>query len=224
MAIAIPALYDVQLNLITSALRPKENVSTKTAAAGDLFVIGNRVADFLRLLTDLVDAGPLTATGGTATSVVDTGAYTGVGYLTGSVVIFQGNVTAALANVSAKVISNTVNDLIFNAGDLPAAPQAGDNYIIEFAIVDKYLSEVAGQKGYGSSQSNPYGYGPSLIGALNLLISQLGGTVPAWLQSEAFTVGSPHAGGSARGHGGSILMAEALTLARDTVAAYTKPV
>lgn len=223
MAIAIPALVDTQLAALKASISPHTDSVTKTSAVGDLFPRGNRVADILRVLTGLIDTGTLVATGGTTTSVVDAGAFTGVNSLVGAKITFAGNVTALLAGKSAYVVSNTVNACFFAPGAIPAAPAVGDNYAVEFTSIDKDLVVLEGGKGLGESQSNPYSYGPSMINAINTVVSLLGGSVPSWLKLEPFTIGSPHAGGSAGGHGGALLIAAALQLVRDTVAAYTKP-
>jgi hypothetical protein len=239
MAIAIPALVDSQLNTLMAELKPVYHSDTHTFTSSvPPYAKINRAADILRLLTGLVDVTAwLTATGGTAKSVQDAGAFTGVNSLLGCKVTFQGNVTGALTDVVAYVVSNTVNELFFGGGALPATPQVGDNYKIEFTAVDSDLVVLEGGKGPGDSQSNPYGSGPNLINALSKLIVQLGGALPPCLvrvtdvvtkatvydPAEAFHIGSPHGGAGSQGQGGAILIADALKLVRDTVAAYTKP-
>ena len=167
--------------------------------------------------------------------IADQGAFTGVNSLIGVTVTLAGNITTALAGVKGVVASNTTGIAYFTT-PLVAAPQTGDNYSVEFTAVDADLAVIDGGKGMGGSQSNPYGYGPSLLNAIIKLIAGLGGVVPAYLlrttdavthhvtydPAEAFGFGSPHAGGST-GHGGGYLLAAGLQLVRDTVAAYTKP-
>jgi len=226
MAIIIPALIDTQFTALRNTLLSKDNAPTNVQSVNDLYPRGNRVADLLRLLTDLVDSFGLTATGGTAKSVQDTGAYTGADFLVGATVTFVGNMTAALVGKSAQVVKNTANELFFNAGAIPAAPVAGDTYSVAYTVVDADLVVLEGGKLKGDSQSNVYGSGPSLINAIIKLIRQTGGTVPSYLDlktAEPFHIGSPHAGGSAGGHGGAVLLADALKTVRDSVAAYTKP-
>lgn len=227
MSISIPAIVDTQLANLKATLLPVQDNVTKTASSPvPPYVQGNRVADLFRQLTGLIDAGPLTATGGTATSVQDTGAFTGVNSLVGAKVTFTGNVTPALAGKSAYVLTNTTGALFFAPGAIPATPQTGDTYSVEFTSVDGDLAVLEGGKSLGDSQSNPYGAGPSLINAMMKLISQLGGALPSWLDfhaAEAFHVGSPHGGAGSYGHGGAQLLASGIQLVRDTVAAYTKP-
>lgn len=226
MAISIPAIVDTQLTALRTSMQPKTDGANQSYVTPPA-ILGNRVGDILEVLTNLIDAGPLTATGGTTTSVADTGAFTGVNTLIGAKVTFTGNVTAALAGKSAIVISNTTGALNFAPGAIPAAPQAGDTYSVEFATIDKDLSALRGGKTLGNSDSNPYGPGPSLINALMVLIGQLGGSVPSYLTATAaqpFGIGSPHgANPSSRGTAALMLFADALLTARNTVAAYTKP-
>ncbi len=226
MAIAIPAIVDTQLTALRTSMQPKTDGANQSYVVAPA-VLGNRAGDILELLTNLIDAGPLTATGGTATQVQDTGAFTGANSLVGAKVTFTGNVTPALAGKSAYVISNTTGALNFAPGALPAAPGVGDTYSVEFTPIDKDLVAMKGGKGMGDSASNPYGPGPSMINALMMLIGQLGGAVPSYLNAAAaqpFGIGSPHAANpSTRGTAALMLFAEALLTARNTVAAYTKP-
>ena len=239
MAISIPALVDAQLAALQAALRPHVTVATNTASRPvPPYGLGNRVADWLTTLTNLIDSAVLTATGGTANSLVDTGAFTGVNSLVGATVVFEATTTTVLLrSVRGIVASNTVNDLVFGnqvwdaSGDrlyaLPATPAAGDTYQVDYTTIDTDLAILAGNKGLGSSQSNPYGAGPSMVNALMKLIVGLGGSLPSYLDAgsaQPFGLMSPHAaGGGQWGHGGADLLADALEVARDTVAAYTAP-
>jgi hypothetical protein len=169
-------------------------------------------------------------------AVADLGAFTGVNSLVGAKVTFAGNVTGALLGVTAKVVSNTTGVLVLTPV-LSTPPRTGDHYAIEFVSVDDDLAVLDGAKGSGSSQSNPYSYGPNMLNAMIKIIVQLGGVLPAYLTrttdgvtkettydpAEAFGFGSPHAGGSSGGHGGGYMLSAALQLVRDTVAAYTAP-
>jgi hypothetical protein len=232
MAIVIPALRDTQLAALKATLLPKQDPATNIAASPvPPYVLGNRAADMIQLLTDLIDAAGLTATGGTVKSVQDTGAFTGVNALVGCKVTFVGNVTAALAGVEAYVVSNTVNELFFAPGAIPATPQAGDTYSVEFTAVDVDLAALAGGKGMADSASNPYGPGPSFVNAVAKLMQAVGATFPSYMDTqakitaiaEAFHVGSPHAGAGSQGHGGAALVADMLQQVRDAVAGYTAP-
>jgi len=226
MSISIPAILDTQLANLKASVLPHTDATTHTAAATDLFVRGNRVGDLLRCLTALIDTTGLLAVaiGSSTTAVKTAGAFTRVNSLVGAKVTFLGDVTPALAGVTAFVVSNTTNTLNLNKV-LPSAPGDNDTFSVEYAAVDAEIDSMSGGKGLGDSASNPYGFGPTMISALVRLIGQLGGAVPAWLSAATvpFTVGSPFAGGSAGGHGGGALIASALQLVRDTIALYTKP-
>jgi len=227
MAIAIPAVVDAQLTALKNTLLPVVDGVTHTSShPTPPYLNGNRAADLLRALTGLIDVSGLTASGdGTATTLVDTGAYT-AGSLVGAKVTFVGDVTAALAGVSAYVIANTTGVLTFAGGALPTAPMTGDTYSIEFTSIDKDLVVLEGGKGKGDSQSNPYGSGPNFVNAVVLLLQLLGASVPSYLgasAAEPFHIGSPHAGAGSQGHGGGYLISAALQAARDAVAAFTAP-
>jgi len=85
------------------------------------FLRAQDMASVMELLMNALDLpAPLTATGGSAVSVVDAGAFV-ANTQVGNTVVFTGNVTAALAGKSAVVVSNTANALFFAAGAIPAA-------------------------------------------------------------------------------------------------------
>lgn len=228
MAIVIPALLNTQLTAFRAGLNPRLTAATSTfSSLHSPSAMGSRAADLLRLLTDLCNSGVLTVTAlSTAFEATDLNAFTGVNSLVGCTATFTGNVTAALTGVTGVVQSNTVSVLTFGTA-LPAAPNVGDTFTLEFTAIDKDLHALDLNKGMGASHSNPFGPGPSLINALERLIRQLGGAVPAWLTAGSatpFHVGSPHAGGMGnRGHGGTALIAEAFLAAQAAVAAWTIP-
>jgi len=163
---------------------------------------------------------------GSVNSVIDNAAITTVNSLIGATITFAGNVTTALAGLTRVINSNTVNHAWFMEA-LPAAPAVGDTFTIDWSTVDASLDQLTGSKGMGNSQSDPYGPGPSLINALMIIIEQLGGTLPAYMDvsadAEPFSIGSPQAGGGSLGSGGLILIADALEVMRTTIAAWTVP-
>jgi hypothetical protein len=64
MAISIPAAVDAVLTALQADLRPNVDATTNTASRpSPPYALGNRVADFLGLLSDLVDSGTLTGVG-----------------------------------------------------------------------------------------------------------------------------------------------------------------
>lgn len=133
-------------------------------------------ASVLELLQDALDQpASLTATGGTATSVQDTGAFVANSQL-GNYVTFAGNVTAALAGVTARVTSNTVNELFF--ASLPGTPAAGDTYTLAGGMVSEAVSDLREGKTRGDAPAGSvYGDMRIVTDALVRLIIQLGGTL-----------------------------------------------
>lgn len=64
MAISIPAVVDAVLAALQADLRPNTDATTHTSSRPHVpYALGNRVADFLGLLTDLIDSGTLTGVG-----------------------------------------------------------------------------------------------------------------------------------------------------------------
>lgn len=170
---------------------------------------------------------------GSLKSVIDEGAFTGVDSMAGATITFAAaTTTVALRGVTAVVLSNTVNDLLLaNGQELPAVPVIGDTFTLAYSTVDADLDHMAGNKGAAASASNPYGPGPSFVNAVVTVVQGLGGTLPAYLNTQAkvtaaaesFGVGSPHAGAGSQGHGGAALISDMLTQVRTAVAAYTVP-
>lgn len=142
------------------------------------FLRAQDMASVLEVLQDALDLpAALTATGGTATSVQDTGAYVANSQI-GNTVIFTGNTTAALAGVSATVVSNTANALFFANGVLPGTPVAGDTYRIVGALVQPIIAKLRDGRGSGDSPAgNEYGNSRLVTDALVRMTRQLGGTV-----------------------------------------------
>lgn len=142
------------------------------------FLRAQDMASVLEVLQDALDqSSALTATGGTATSVQDTGAFA-ANTQVGNIVRFTGNTTAALAGVEARVVSNTANALFFANGALPATPAAGDTYTIRGGLVDSIISELRDGRSSGDSPAgNLYGDSRLVVDALVRMCRQLGGTV-----------------------------------------------
>jgi hypothetical protein len=229
MAIAIPALVDAQINALRATVQPNATVATSTASLPLPPYARVKVAgDLLRILTDLIDSGTLTATGGDTVTFTDTGAFTGVNSLVGCTFTFAAaTTTAALRDVSRTVLSNTVNSLVLgNAGNpLPASVAASDTGTLSWDRVDAQLESVEGGKPAGSSTPNTLYRGRALGNAMVILVEQLTGTAPTWAAEVADQFGAmnPLAGGGDRGSGGGIAWAQWLLEVRNAVAAYTAP-
>jgi len=139
------------------------------------------MSSVLELLQDALDQTTnLTATGGTTTSVQDTGAFV-VGAQVGNFVTFAGNITAALAGLTFRVVSNTTGELFFGE-ILPGTPANGDTYTIAGGLVQGAIDELR-QPRDGAAQTISAAPPGSVFGdmrivadALNRLTVQLGQT------------------------------------------------
>lgn len=142
------------------------------------FLRAQDMASVLEVLQDTLDqSSALTATGGTSTSVQDTGAFVANSQI-GNKVVFTGNTTAALAGVTATVVSNTANALFFANGILPATPAAGDTYTIVGALVEPIIMKLRDNRSSGdSSAGNALGDSRLVVDALVRMTRQLGGTI-----------------------------------------------
>jgi hypothetical protein len=229
MAISIPAILDTQIANLRAELEPVVDAATNTASSPrPPMVRSNRFADLVNLLCGLIDSGTLTATTGSETDgFTDSGAFTGVNSLVGATFTYAAaTTTVALQGLSFTIQSNTVNKVTFTEA-APAANQAGDTGTIEFTSVDADIGSLLQGKSVGDSASNPYGPGPSIANLALKLLTQMGATVPSYLNTasgEPFGFLSPHGGGDgAHGHAGATLVGDVLQRIRDAIAAYTAP-
>ena len=142
------------------------------------FLRAQDMASILDVLQDALDLpAALTATGGTSTSVQDTGAYVANTQIGNTVTFGAATTTVALRNVSAVVVSNTANALFF-ASALPATPAAGDTYTITGSLVEPIVAKLRDGRGKGDSPAgNEYGDSRLVTDALVRMARQLGGTV-----------------------------------------------
>jgi hypothetical protein len=178
----MPALPTIVTDFLT---RIKDNLSVgsdlATPGSGNIrgaainYLRAQDMASVLELLQDgLNQVSALTATGGTAISVQDTGAFVADSQI-GNYAVFTGDTTPALAGVRVRVISNTTDDLFFAAGALPATPVAGDTYTIEGGLAEEAINDL--REGGGSADApagNVYGDARVVADALNRLTVQLG--------------------------------------------------
>lgn len=116
----------------------------------------HELAGAFKVIQDLVSSGEITGTGGTLTSVTKVATFVADSQV-GNEVVFLGNTTAALAGVTARVISNTTGALYFDR-TLPAAPQNGDKFGIRGAFLDSAIDAILqGKKVPTSPPGHPYG-------------------------------------------------------------------
>lgn len=141
------------------------------------FLRAQDMATVLELLQDALDTGDLTATGGSARSVQDTGAFVADTQV-GNVVVFEGNITAELAGVEARVIANTADELFFAHDTLPAAPAAGDKYRIVGGLADYAIQALRDGRDLSDAPAgNVYGDSRIVTDVLARMTRQLGHTV-----------------------------------------------
>jgi hypothetical protein len=142
------------------------------------FLRAQDMASVLDLFQDAVSQpAPAAATGGTTTSVQNTGSFVASSQI-GNTVVFTGNVTAALAGVQAVVVSNTANAMFFALGALPVAPAAGDTYTIVGSFAAKAIADLRDGRGPGDAPAgNLYGDSRVVADILARCAQQLGGAL-----------------------------------------------
>ncbi len=119
-----PALIGVEVEISdnTASVITFSTPLGSAPAAGDLFHIIQP---------------PFNATAGSPTSVTVSGGTFTIGRQVGNVVVFDGNVTAALAGVEAPILENTDSVLTFPSA-LPGTPASGDTFRIRARV--EYVS------------------------------------------------------------------------------------
>jgi len=142
------------------------------------FLRAQDMASVLDLFQEAVSQpAPAAATGGTTTSVQNTGSFVASSQI-GNTVVFTGNVTAALAGVRAVVVSNTANAMFFALGALPVAPAAGDTYTIVGSFAASAIADLRDGRGPGDAPAgNVYGDSRVVADVLARTALQLGGAL-----------------------------------------------
>jgi len=189
----LPTVVTDYLTAIKDALTQGSDLGSNVRGAALNYLRAQDMATVLDLLQDGLDqTSVLTATGGTTHSVQDTGAFT-VGQQVGNIITFDAaTTTAALQGVSARVATNTVNELFFKDA-LPGTPVAGDEYTITGGIFDTHIADLREGKDLADSPSGSvYGEYRTVIDALLLGIVQISGSafVPRTMWSGDTAAGS----------------------------------
>lgn len=164
------------------------------------FLRAQDTASVLEVLMEaLTLSAAITATGGTAVSVQDTGAFIANTQI-GNTILFTGNTTAALAGRTAVVVSNTANACFFAPGSIPATPVAGDTYRVIGTFSNPDILALRGAipgspRGKGDAPpGNLYGDSRTVTNAFVRIIQQLVGT--AAFESTLWTGNSAAVGSS----------------------------
>lgn len=181
---ALPTATTDYLTAIKAALRAGSDLNPPTStitAPGRNYLAAMDMANVLEMLQEaLSDGATLEATGGSTTTLTDTGAYTANAEI-GNLVTFAGDITAPLAGITARVISNDANTLTFDR-TLPGAVATGDDYVITVDTVDAAILNL--RDGSTARSSVPRGdiYGTSRVvtGALLALAEKYGVTVASY--------------------------------------------
>lgn len=136
------------------------------------------MATVLELLQDGLDQPTeLTATGGSTTTVEDTGAFTADAQVGNYVVFAADTTTVALRGLSFRVTANTTGVLTV-AGPMPAAAAAGDEYTLVAGLVDEAISDLREGKGLADAPAGSvYGDMRIVSDALVRMVKQLGASV-----------------------------------------------
>ncbi len=186
MAISLPTIVEDFLDRIVLELSVGPQLATpgpgNINGAAMNYLRAQDMSSVLELLQNALDQpSDMTATGGTTTSVQDTGAFI-VNTQAKAVVTFDAaTTTAALQGLSFEVVSNTTGALFFGE-TLPGTPVTGDTYTITSGLVQVAIDNLRGPRD-GSAQGigaapvgSVYGDMRMVAEALNVLVVQLGAT------------------------------------------------
>lgn len=184
---ALPAIVDNYIDGLIEDLQrgnPLDLLSpNQTYSAGLNFLRAMDVATALELLQNALTTGTLTVVSGTTTSLTDGAATFVASQQIGNYVVFDGNVTAALAGVEARVISNTTTTLTFGE-TLPGTPAVGDTYTIVGGCLEEEIAAIRAGKSLGDGTVPIYADSRLVNHALVKLITQLGDSVSSPLMAS----------------------------------------
>ncbi len=171
---ALSATTAAFLQRIKDDLTIGSDLGSSVRGAAQNYLRAQDMATALELLMDALDTVALTTVSGTTSSVTDGAATFVASRQIGNVVTFTGNVTAALAGITAVVLANTTTTLTFEAASLPAAPAAGDTYSIDGGFLDAIISDLRSGQGLADApSSNVFGNSRLIQDALLQLVNRL---------------------------------------------------
>lgn len=178
----MPALASVVtdfLDALTGALKQGSDLGSNVRGAAQNYLRAQDMATVIELLQDALDTGTLTATAnGSTTTVVDGAGTFTADEMVGNTVVFDGNITAAIAGEERVIIANTETTLTFSPA-LSAATQTGDTYSVRWTVADKVVDDLREGRGRADSpRGSVYGEHRMSMEGLVRLLTQLGASVP----------------------------------------------
>lgn len=178
----MPALDTVvsdYLTAIKDALTTGTDTGSNMNAAAQNYLRAQDMASVLDLLQQALDATtPLTATGGSTTTIEDTSAFV-AGTQVGNTVTIVGDAGAGSITIgeTSVVVANDVTTLTVSPA-FSSAVTASDTYTIAGTMLDAEVAALRDGKGPAdATPGNPYGARKDAIAGLMLGVERLGGTI-----------------------------------------------
>jgi hypothetical protein len=172
---ALSSVVSTYLTAVKTALQTGSDLGSNVRGAAMNYLRASDMATVLDLLQSaMTQTTNLTVVSGTTRSLTDSAATFVASTQIGNTVVFNGNVTAALAGVTAVVRANNTTTLAFE-DTLSAAPAAGDTYKIRGTMFDKWISDLREGKNLADSPAgNLLGDYRSAFGGLLAGLERLG--------------------------------------------------
>ena len=179
MAIVLDTVVSDYLTAVKDALTTGTDTGSNMNAAAQNYLRAQDMATVLDLLQQALSAStPLTATGGSTTTIVDGAATFVAGEQVGNTVTIV-TATEAIVGETAVVVSNDATTLTVSPA-ISATVTAADTYTIEATFLDAEIAALRDGRGVAdATPGNPYGYNRNAINGITRAVQQLGGTLTA---------------------------------------------
>lgn len=175
---ALPAAVSTYMTTITDSLKDHASDDATVDVQPYQFIRAMHLSAALELLQNACSQpSARTATGGTTTTLLDTGAFT-ANALIGSYIVFgAATTTVALRGLSYRVIANTTGAVTFGV-TLAGTPVAGDTYTVVAGFLNETIADLREGKGLGDSPAGDiWGDYRVVINGINKGLQTLGATL-----------------------------------------------
>lgn len=178
MAIVLDTVVSDYLTRVKDALTTGTDLGSSLNAAAQNYLRAQDMATVLDLLQQALSATtPLTATGGSTTTIVDGASTFVAGEQVGNTVTIV-TATESIVGETAVVVSNDTTTLTVSPA-FSATVTAADTYTIEATFLATEVDTLREGKGVADATVDPYGAYRDAIAGLTKGVQQLGGTLQA---------------------------------------------
>jgi hypothetical protein len=180
MAISLATVVTDYLTAVTTSLTVGPDLGSSIRGAASNYLRAQDMATVLDLLQEVIGSTGHTASGGSATTVVDAAMTTPyvVSEQIGNVVVFgAATTTVALRGVESRITANSAT--VLTVGTLPAVCASGDVYSIRGGVADTAITSLRQGGGRADAPSGSvYGSHMQAYSGMENIIVGVGGTTP----------------------------------------------